>query len=130
MATATQLISLGTPAELALRLGWTEVAVTTTAATQGTGLLRKPGKKIVTATIASAGHAITLPSDAEIGDEIIISNVTANAGVVFPPSGGNINGETADENVALAAQGSAGSIQRFVKLNATRWGAWLNIAAD
>lgn len=130
MTTANELINLGMPAELATRLGWTPVAVTTTAATQGTGLLVGPGRKIVTATIASAGHAITLPSAAEIGDEIIISNVTANAGVVFPPSGGNINGETADENVALAAQGSAGSIQRFVKTSSTRWGAWLNIAAD
>ena len=132
MATADALIGLGMPAESAIRLGYQQVSVTTTAATQGSagGILNGPGNKIVSATFASAGHAITLPAAAEIGDEIIISNVTANAGLIFPPSGGNIDGEGTNEDVAMAAQGSAGSIQLFVKLSATRWGSWKNIAAD
>lgn len=132
MATAEALIGLGMPAELALRLGYQTLTATTTANTQGSsgGNLVGAGNKIVSANFASASQAITLPAAAEIGDEIIISNITANAGVIFPPSGGNIDGETADENVAMAAQGSAGSIQRFVKLSSTRWGSWKNIAAD
>lgn len=132
MASTNSLIGLGTPAEVAKRVGFQQVSITTTGAVQsaGGGNLIGPGNKIVSATFASASDAITLPVAAEIGDEIIISNITANAGVVYPPAGGNINGETANENVAMAAQGSAGSIQWFVKLSATRWGSWLNIAAD
>jgi hypothetical protein len=130
MATANNLIGVGVPPEVAKRTGFVQVAIATTAATQGTGALRGPGNKLVSATFTTAADAVTLPSDAEIGDEIVISNITANAGVIFPPSGGNINGETTDEPVAMAAQGSAGSVQRFMKLNATRWVAFSNIAAD
>jgi len=126
MATADALIGLGMPAELAIRLGFQPVSVTTTAATQGSagGLLQGYGNKMVAATFASAGHAVTLPDEAEIGDEIIINNVSANAGIIFPPSGGNLNGETADASMAIAAQGSSGCVQRAMKVSATRWAVW------
>lgn len=132
MATAKTLMALGMPADVAIRIGYQETTVATSTATQGTGggLLRGPGNRIVTATFTTAADSITLPTASEIGDEILISNVSANAGVVFPPTGGNINGETANENVAMAAQGGAGSIQRFLKVSSTRWSSMLNIAAD
>lgn len=121
MASVASLMGIGMAAELAKRVGWTPVAVTTTAATQGTGALRGPGNKLVSATFTTAADAVTLPSDAEVGDEIIIANVSANAGVIFPPTGGNINGESANASTAIAAQGTTGNAWRFVKLNATRW---------
>jgi hypothetical protein len=121
MATVNNLIGIGMAAELAKRVGFTPVAVATTAATQGTGALRGAGNKLVSATFTTAADAVTLPSDAEIGDEIIISNITANAGVIFPPTGGNINGNTVNTSVAITAQGAASATWRFIKLNATRW---------
>lgn len=121
MATVASLMGIGMAAELAKRVGWTPVAIATTAATQGTGALRGPGNKLVSATFTTAADAVTLPSDAEVGDEIIIANVSANAGVIFPPTGGNINGESANASTAIAAQGTTGNAWRFVKLNATRW---------
>jgi hypothetical protein len=126
MATASALAGVGVPPEVAKRVGYQQVPVTTTAATQGSagGLLIGPGNKIVTATVASAGHAITLPTAAAIGDEIIVNNVTANAAVLFPHSGGNVNGETTDASMAIAAQGSTNCVVRAVKLSATRWGVF------
>lgn len=121
MASVSSLMGIGMAAELAKRVGWTPVTIATTAATQGTGALRGPGNKLVSATFTTAADAVTLPSDAEIGDEIIIANVSANAGVIFPPSGGNINGESANASTAIAAQGTTGNAWRFVKLNTTRW---------
>lgn len=132
MATSSDLMGVGVPAEMAIRTGYQPVSVTTAATTQGStgGVLIGPGNKIVSATIHSSGGAVTLPSASAIGDEIIVSNVSGTAGAVFPPSGDDISGETADEGVALGAQGSAASIIRLVKLSASRWGAWNNIAAD
>ena len=126
MALAKALIALGIAPDVATRIGYEEVAATTTAATQTStgGTLRRPGNKIVTANIASAGHAITLPSDSEIGDEILISNITANAGVLFPHSGGNVNGESTNASMTIAAQGATNCVLRAVKLSSTRWGVW------
>lgn len=126
MATSGALMAIGVQAEVAIRTGYQPVSITTTSASQSSagGLLVGPGNKIVTATIASASQAITLPSAAEIGDEIIINNVTANAAVLFPHSGGNVNGETTDASMVIAAQGTSACVLRAVKLSATRWGVW------
>jgi len=129
MATADNLIGLGVPPEVAKRIGFVPVAIATTASTQGTGALRGPGKKLVSATFTTAADAVTLSSDAEIGDEIVIANVSANAGVIFPPTGGNINGESANASTAIAAQGTTGNAWRFIKLNATRWLGFQNTVA-
>jgi hypothetical protein len=130
MATANALVDLGNPAETAKRVGYVPVDVTTTAtSTAGSGQLRGPGNKIVRGTIHAANGSITLPTDAEVGDEVIVANVSANAGLIYPGSGQNINGNTATSGTAtLAAQGSAGAHWWFVKINATRWAGWA--AAD
>jgi hypothetical protein len=127
MASATALMGLGMPAELAIRAGFQEVPVTTTGTTQGSagGLLVGPGNKLVTVTVHSANGAVTLPSAAAPGDEVIVVNDTGTAGLVFPHSGGNINGNSTDSGTAtLAAEGSAGSNWRFVRVSATRWAGW------
>lgn len=127
MATTEALIGLGMPAELALRLGFQPVALTTSGTTQGsgTGVITGSGNKLVTATVHTGTGAITLPSAAEIGDVLLIVNASANAGAIFPQSGGNINGETTDSGtVTLAASGSAGSSALLVKVSTTRWASF------
>lgn len=130
MATVDQLVSLGTPAELAKRLGWTPISVTTTGAVQGAGggLLRGIGKKMVLATFASGSDAITLPSEAEVGDEIMIVNISATAGVIYPHVGGAFNGNSANGTIAMAAAGSATCELRCVKISANRW--WAMTSTD
>lgn len=122
MATADALIGLGTPAELAIRMGWQPVALTTTGAVQAAGAVVKGiGNKLVTLTVASASDAVTLSAEAEISDECIVVNPTANAAVIYPPVGHTINGNSANASMTLAAAGSAGSNWRFMKVGATSW---------
>jgi hypothetical protein len=125
MATTKDLMGLGMAAELALRLGYQQVSVTASGTTQNSagGLLKGVGNKIVLATVTS-GQAITLPSAAAIGDEIIVDNISAAAGIIFPPTGGFINGNAVNAEVNMAADGTATSKWRFVKTTATRWAAW------
>lgn len=123
MATAIDLQGIGVAAEQAIRCGYLLRSVTTTAATQSSagGLLAGVGNQIITANIATAGHAVTLPVRGAIGDEVIINNITANAGVLFPPPGGNVNGEATDASMIIAAQGSTNCILRAIKVSALRW---------
>jgi hypothetical protein len=122
MATADALINLGTPAEVAKRIGWQRVALVTSGAVQGAGAVMKgTGNQLVTLTVTSASDAATLPNEAEIGDEVIVTNPGANAGVIYPPSGETINGNAADAQVTLAAAGSAGCNWRFMRVGATTW---------
>lgn len=122
MATADALIGLGMPAESAMRLGWQPVALTTSGAVQGAGAVVKGiGNKLVTLTVTSASDAVTLPDEAEIADECIIVNAGANAGVIYPPSGETINGNSANAAMTLAASGSAGSGWWFMRISSTAW---------
>lgn len=126
MATTNTLIALGMPPELAKRVGYQLLSVTLTANTQGSagGLLRGPGNKIVQVTPGTNGFGLTLPADAEIGDEIIAVNGTANTAVIFPEVGGAINGNATNATVAMAASGTATSRWRFVKTAALTWAGW------
>lgn len=122
MATAAALINLGTPAEVAKRIGWQTAALTTSGAVQGAGAVMKgTGNQLCTLTVTSASDAVTLPNEAEIGDEVIIVNPGANAGVIYPPSGETINGNSANASMTLAAAGSAGSNWWFVRVGVTSW---------
>lgn len=126
MATANNLIGVGVPAEQAKRTGYQNRTLTTTAtSTAGSGALAGPGDQLVAATVHAANGSITLPTNAELGDEIIVTNLSANAGLIYPGSGQTINGNTATSGTAtLAATGAAGSSWRFVKISATGWAGW------
>jgi hypothetical protein len=121
MATAEALMGLGEPAELAKRTGTTIVNVTTSAATQNSagGLLRGAGNKIVLANVNGVNGAVTLPADADLGDVIEIYNTSgANAGLVFPQTGGTLNQLVADDATSSFA---ANASICAVKVSATSW---------
>ena len=119
MAQAKDLIALGLPAEVAKRVGFDVQAKATNGSTQGStgGLLTGPGNKLVLATITSASDALTLPSAADIGDIVIVANLTGSSGFVFPQSGGTLNNGTANQKATLAAN----IVAIFVKATATNW---------
>jgi hypothetical protein len=126
MSSASDLIGVGVPAEVAKRSGYDVFPITTVALLQTSTLLRGAGNKLVQLTSHANTGAVTLPADAGIGDEIIVANTTAAfTAAVFPHSGGNINGGTTDIAAALAVGTAAGSSRRFVKINATRWASWV-----
>jgi hypothetical protein len=121
MATADALCGVGVPPEVAKRTGWTIVSLTTTATTQNSsgGLVKGDGNKIVLATPHTGDGAITLPSAAGIGDEIIVVNVAAGATNVdlFPHVGGTIHGLAQNGGTPMAQYQSFHAI----KLTATLW---------
>lgn len=58
---------------------------------------------IVAATIANASDAFTLATGYGRGSRVLIRNLGANAGVIFPPVGGAINGGSVNASAAIAA---------------------------
>jgi hypothetical protein len=119
MGQTKDLVPLGLVPELAKRLGWEIQSKTTTASTQGSagGLLTNPGNKLVLANVAGASGAITMPSNADIGDMVLVSNITATAGLIFPQTGGTLQNAGANASAALPANGS----MLLVKATATNW---------
>lgn len=58
---------------------------------------------IVFATIANASDAFTFGTGYGKGSRVLVRNLGANAGVMFPPVGGTINGGAANASAAIAA---------------------------
>jgi len=54
-------------------------------------------------TTANASDACTLPANLPKGTIVTIVNLSANAGLLFPASGGAGNGGSANASVAIAA---------------------------
>lgn len=61
------------------------------------------GINVVTTATATTADGVRLPADVPQGSMMYIINNTAAALDVFPPTGGAINGGTADAAKALAA---------------------------
>lgn len=79
----------------------------------------------VVSTVGSAGDSVLLPI-VPLGAEVTIKNTSANSLNVFPRSGGNIDGASADAAEALAA--GVGAIFKCVAINATTGAAsWIAV---
>lgn len=125
MATADGLMGVGVPAEVASRVGVTIVTIAPSNASQGhaSGLLKGAGDKIVIATPSVDNGAVTLPSDAGLGDKIEVCNGSASNDVnIYPHSGGTINNGTADELLEIGeAASTANSGVTLRKVTSTNW---------
>lgn len=119
MATPEALVGLGVAPEVAKKDGYQLVTVTTDNSTQNSagGLLRGNGNKWVRATVGGANGAVTLPADADVGDIIVVVNVTGTAGRVFPPTGGAINQLATNTQTVLAANAQI----LFMRITGTVW---------
>lgn len=107
MALVGNLVQLGIQPEAAKRIGFTPAAVTAagTTATDAT-VLGKDGT-LVLVTVGASTPGVKLPATAELGVPYVLGNISANAGVVYPPASGQINGDTATSGgVPLTARGT------------------------
>lgn len=127
MATPEALMGLGMAPELARKEGFQIQTVTTSGTTQGsgTGVMTGNGNRWVLGSFHAANGALTLSSSADIGDIIVVVNITANAADIFPPTGGNINQLSANASAAIAANASV-ILMRTSSLN---WSAVTGAAA-
>lgn len=74
----------------------------------------------ITMTTGDDTVGVILPSTARPGDEYLIYNLAATAGLkVYPPVNGDINDGSA--NAAIVMEGK--SLGRFILLDGTTWGA-------
>jgi len=98
-----------------------DVAPTLSAAgtTQGTATSLKASINVITTAAASSG--VILPS-VEIGDEVEIMNLGANALTVYPDSGSRVNAIATNGGFSLAIN-TAVKVRRF---SSTRWAAYLS----
>lgn len=53
-------------------------------------------------TTASGQTAVVLPANAAAGSPIVVRVTSATAGLVFPPTGGSINGGSANASFSVA----------------------------
>lgn len=93
MSTVADLMGLGMPGALASRLGFTPTTLTTTGTSATTAAAIQT--KLTILTTASSQTGAILPAAASLGGIFIVTNPTATTGIVYPDSGGTINGGTA-----------------------------------
>lgn len=100
MSTTADLMGLGTPAQLASRLGYNPTSLTATGTAVGTAATIK--SKMVNVASATSQTGAIIPSDLSIGGIMYISCATGSSAsaVIYPPSGATI---TNASSVTLAA---------------------------
>jgi hypothetical protein len=105
---STALTQLGVPAEAANKLGNATTGTPPTAvpALAGVGTAQTGAKavKINAARLTTAGGATAFVLDTawEIGDTITLFNTSATTALLFPQSGGAINGGSTNASIAVA----------------------------
>jgi hypothetical protein len=105
MTTATDLLGLGLPPELARRLGNTPLSVNAAGTTYATAYVPDPLMgNLFSVTAADASHVgVALPTNAELGTILIWNNVSSQAVTVFTQNGasGTINGTAGNTGISL-----------------------------
>lgn len=120
MARALEMMRGGCSAGMAKAInGQVQSAVSAAGTTQGTATDLSAGINVVTTAAASSG--VQLPAT-EIGDEIEVLNLGANAVTVYPDSGAQINALAANAGFLLATN-TAVKLRRFTS---TRWAGYLS----
>jgi len=107
MALVQDLMGASLPDQAAQRLGFTvaSIAAAGSSASDATTILKAQTMCLVTPSGGSQG--VKLPSDAELMQPYMIANVSATAALIYPPTSGQINGDTASSGtVPLTARGT------------------------
>lgn len=120
MSLAVDLMGVGLASEQASRLGFSQL---TTLAGVGTAQSGAAAIRVnnILATTASGQTAFVLPADAELEVPYVVTNSTATAALVFPPSGGTINAGSANASASIAQN----LARIFIRKSATRWISFL-----
>lgn len=122
MALSIDLMGVGIPQEQAVRLGFSDLTTLAGATTaQGTATAIPASINNVLATTAGGQTAFRLPSDAELEVPYLVTNSSATAALVFPPTGGTINAAAANASVSIAQN----LARMFIRKSSTRWVSFL-----
>lgn len=103
-------------------VGGVDSAVAAAGNSQATATELSAAVNIVTSSTATSADGVKLPDNYAVGDMVMVVNTTDNALDVWPPSGGAINGGSADALAALAANMTG----LYVSIGDGNWGAVLS----
>lgn len=103
-------------------IGGFDAAVAAAGNNQATATALTGAVNVVTSATATSADGVQLPAGYAAGDMVLVVNTTAVALDVFPPSGGAINGASADAAKGLAANMSG----LYIALGSDNWGAVLS----
>ncbi|MGM4987419.1 hypothetical protein [Tardiphaga sp. 841_E9_N1_2] len=119
MALAKDLIQVGIPDQAAKRLGYQYGTLTSAGTTSADAAACSATATLVEVT-GAASSGIKLSADSEVGMDFVYANTSANAILIYPPTGGQINGDTATTGtVPLAARGTT----RCIRTGVNTWAA-------
>lgn len=118
MALAKDLMQVGIPDQAAVRLGFQVASVTAAGTTNADATVLLKSQTLVLATVGASTPGVKLPADAELGIPYVIGNISGNAGVIYPPASGQINGDTATSGgVPLTARGTT----MCIRVDSVNW---------
>jgi len=120
MPLAVDLMGLGLAPEQATYLGSNSLTTQAGVGTAQVGAAAIVSNNIL-ATTAVGQTAFVLPASAPLEVPYIVTNSTATAALVFPPSGGTINAGAADASASIAQN----LARIFIRKSATRWVSFL-----
>lgn len=102
MALTSSLMGAGMPAGQASQLGDTIKSITGAGTSQGGSSPTVYAGDVCLLTTASSQTACTLDSGFPVGEVAEVYNITATAGLLFPPSGCTIDAGSANASVSIA----------------------------
>ena len=117
MSLAKDLMQLGIPDQAALRLGYQVGTITGGGTTSADANVMAASATLVTVTGGNTNSGIKLPAGAELGVPYVIPHLGANTILIYPPTGGQINGDTATTGTASLLTRSAAVCIRIDSVN-------------
>lgn len=107
MALVSNLIQVGIQSEAAQRLGYTVASIAAAGSSASDATAIGKAATLVLVTPSGGSQGVKLPSDAELGVPYVVANVSSTAALIYPPTSGQINGDTASSGtVPLTARGT------------------------
>jgi hypothetical protein len=107
-------------------IGGINAAVAAAGNSQATATAITAAKNIVTSATGTSADGIRLGDASGAGDMVYVANTTNVALDVFPPTGGAINGGSANAAVALRAN----SMGVYMSLGGGNWAATIDVDTD
>ncbi len=116
MSATTDLMAFGMPGPLAILEGLTKSTLVTTGTSATTAAAIR--SNLVVLTTAGSQTGAILPATASIGDFIYITNPTSTTGIIYPDSGGTLNGGTVTTGGQNLAQNKTAI---YIKVASLTW---------
>lgn len=117
MALAKDLMQVGIPDQAAIRVGFQTGTITGGGALPADANVIPATATLVSVTGGTLNSGIKLPASAELGVPYVIAHLGANNILIYPPTGGQINGDTATTGTALLLSRSAAMCMRIDSVN-------------